>query len=535
MAAAGDAHRLVGDFYSSALGLTNWHLIQDHSSYFGGLGRPSFVRHLWSLSVEIQFYVLCPFLVSWVARRRPRTAMAWLGAGVAASAATMALLYDAADPSRAYYGTDARIGALLSGALLAVALRDSSLFAEWPARARNLAGATAVLLLLGLFGAGSETARLMYPAGFLLTQAATATLIAVVHHAGAVGRGLALRPLRWLGERSYGTYLWHWPLVVLLRPRVDVDWSAGVAAVVTIGGAVVLGHLSYTYFERPFLDPLPRLGRVLGRIEYVLTAVAALGIALLVSDLPRADPILASLRAGQAVVSQQVPIATTSTSVAAATPVVVAPVSQVVSAVRPAPLPPAVGPPPGTVTVTAIGDSVMLGAAPQLQQRLGATGYIDAELGRQFGQGVDDARKLRAEGRLGEVVIVHLGTNGPPRTSQIDALMAALEDVPHVLLVTVRMPRSWEGSTNDALRAAAARYPRVAIVDWHGLSDGHPDWFESDGIHLRQRGAQAYANQLGGALPAPEPPPPPPTTTTSTEPPTTTTTSPGAPISVPAG
>jgi hypothetical protein len=97
--------------------------------------------------------------------------------------------------------------------------------------------------------------------------------------------------------------------------------------------------------------------------------------------------------------------------------------------------------------------------------------------------------------------------------------MGFLAGVPRVLLVTVRMPRTWEGQTNDALRAAAARYPAVVIVDWYSYSDGHRDWFASDGIHLKPVGAQAYADLVGGALAPPPPAQPPPDQPAPAQPP----------------
>ncbi|MBA3654783.1 MAG: hypothetical protein H0W70_11410, partial [Actinobacteria bacterium] len=161
--------------------------------------------------------------------------------------------------------------------------------------------------------------------------------------------------------------------------------------------------------------------------------------------------------------------------------------------------------------------------------RLGPGGVIDAKVGRQFAEGDDVARSLRAQGRLGQVVIVHLGTNGPPRASDIDSLMRELDGVPRVLLVNVRMPRKWEGATNAALQDATHRYPKTVLVDWHGHSNSHPDWFQSDGVHLTRRGADAFAALIAESLPPP-PPPPPPTTTTEPPPPpppeSTTTTAP---------
>src|SRR5947209_4616423 len=134
IAAQADAHRLPGDVVSSLLGLTNWHLIGDGSSYFALAGRPSFVRHLWSIAVEVQFYVLCPFLVAWLARRKPKVAALSLVAGIAASATLMGVLYRWPDPSRAYYGTDTRLHALLIGCLVPVLLPQRP-FSEWIAPA----------------------------------------------------------------------------------------------------------------------------------------------------------------------------------------------------------------------------------------------------------------------------------------------------------------------------------------------------------------------------------------------------------------
>jgi hypothetical protein len=323
---------------------------------------------------------------------------------------------------------------------------------------------------------------------------------------------------------------------------VDVSWSPPVAAAITIAAAVALGHASYVLLERPFLLPrMPKPRRMLA-VQWATAAVGVAGMAALVVHLPTTDPIVSSLRTGEQVVSLQTEVPTTTTTAATAALAASAPAPAPVAAhATPAPGPPhaAPGPAPGTVAVAAIGDSVMLGSAGPLQQRFGATGFIDAKVGRQFADGVQVARTFREQGRLGQVVVVHLGTNGPPRTKDIDGLMAELAAVPHVLLVTVRMPRQWEGATNDALHGAAARYPSISLVDWHGYSNPHSEWFQSDGIHLRPAGAQAYADLIGGALPPPPPPPPPPPETTTTAPPpppadTTTTAAPAPPPPPPA-
>lgn len=173
----------------------------------------------------------------------------------------------------------------------------------------------------------------------------------------------------------------------------------------------------------------------------------------------------------------------------------------------------------------------MLGAAGPLQARLGPNAFIDAKVSRQFAEGVAQARRLRDEGRLGQVVFVHLGSNGPPRASEIDALMEALAGVQHVRFVNVRVNRKWEGPTNQTLADGAARHaPKAQLVDWYAFSAEHRDWFQSDGTHVKGPGAEAYANLLASYLPPPPPPPPPPpeSTTTTAPPPTTTAVPPPA-------
>jgi len=547
IAAPADAHRLPGDVFSSLAGLTNWHLISDGSSYFAKAGRPSFVRHLWSIAVEVQFYVLCPFLVGWLARRKPKVAAGALLAGIAASATLMGLLYKAGDPSRAYYGTDTRIHALLMGCLVAVVVPHIP-FSRWISpvyghsqRRNAVVGGAALAVVLGLIVTGGQTARLMYPLGFLAVETATAVMIALALQPGFLAALFVRRELRWLGVRSYGIYLWHWPIVVLVRPGTSSDWPAVPAALAIAGGGLLLGSLSWRYVERPFLrrrrTPVGQ-GRAL-RVALFASAAAVVAVAL--ARIPTTDPLAQVLHAGEKVVAAQPPptappetttTATTSppppstAAPVAATPVRVRTVPAPTPRPAPRPAPKLTLPPPGTVPVTAVGDSVMLGGANELHQRLGGTGYIDAKENRYFSQAAPILHDLRAKGALGRVVIIHLGNNGPVSNSDVDSVMNELNGVPNVLLVTVRVNRSWQDEVNQTLRSAAARYPTVQIVDWYSYSAGHSDWFQPDDTHFRTSsgpGANAYADLLVGSIP------PPPTTTTeaptTTAPPPPTTTS----------
>ena len=251
--ARADLGRTRGDAVSSLLYYTNWHLIIANHSYFTLMGRPSLLQHLWSLAVEEQFYVIWPLLLvpGLVLLGRRRLPMLVI-AGIAGSAILMWLLYNPTrDPSRVYYGTDTRAFLLLMGILLALV---------WPAVERLRRG----LPLLELFGIAALVGTVLlflrmrdfdptlYRGGDLAASFCFAVLIAAVAHPRTgIGQALGVAPLRWVGERSYGIYLWHWPVIALMRPGVDISWTG--PGIVVVQAAIVLAAaaLSYRFVEQP--------------------------------------------------------------------------------------------------------------------------------------------------------------------------------------------------------------------------------------------------------------------------------------------
>ena len=149
-------------------------------------------------------------------------------------------------------------------------------------------------------------------------------------------------------------------------------------------------------------------------------------------------------------------------------------------------------------TVSVIGDGVMLGAQTQLQEALsiaipGTTVSFDAAESTQFADAVAQIEAQRSSGRLGDTVVIHLGTNGTIRDSDFDRVMSALDGVPRVVIVNVKVPRPWEQQVNEALAAGVARYPVASLLDWHAYASEHPEFFYDDGIHLRPEAATPFA------------------------------------------
>ncbi|GAA4877433.1 peptidoglycan O-acetyltransferase OatA [Paenibacillus vulneris] len=255
-----DKSRLLALREEVAAGLlyvSNWWLIYHKVSYFESFGPPSPLGHLWSLAVEEQFYLLWPivllFALRCMPRRGPIVGVTLLGALV--SVIAMAILYvPGTDPSRVYYGTDTRVFALLIGAALAMVWQSRRLTPRVTLRAQfvlDAMGFTALIILLYMIWQTNEYDEFLYSGGLALLSVAAAVVVAVLAHPVSwLGKVLGCKPLRWLGVRSYGIYLWHYPIIVMSSPTNsnEPDFTrAAIQVVVTI----LLAALSWRYVEEP--------------------------------------------------------------------------------------------------------------------------------------------------------------------------------------------------------------------------------------------------------------------------------------------
>ncbi len=256
--------KLRGDVVAALFYGTNWWQIFHNLSYFEAAGRPPLLQHLWSLAVEEQFYLIWPLLLTgmfklWHGRRRPML-LATLGMIVLSSGLMIALSIHRGypldhDPSRVYYGTDTRAFTMLIGAVLAM------VWAPWRLSDKLTSGARIVLDVVGfgslaglawMFLNVNEFSNDLYRGGFLVCSILAAMVIAVtVHPAADLSRLLGLKPLRWIGERSYGIYLWHWPVFMVTRPVLDIGWTGTPNLILRLAVTVAIAELSYRYVEQP--------------------------------------------------------------------------------------------------------------------------------------------------------------------------------------------------------------------------------------------------------------------------------------------
>ncbi len=249
--------RLRGDLAAAFTYVTNWYLILRRESYFEAAGRPSLLKHLWSLAVEEQFYILWPLLLGLVLRFGRRRGAFWatLGLGFLSAAAMMALYVPGSDPSRPYYGTDARAAGLLFGAAYAFAWRPWLAPQGIGRRTRWLAdilGIAALVAIVGLFRLVEESGAFLYRGGFPLLDGLTLALIgAAAVPTCVLARCLGYAPLRWLGLRSYAIYLWHWPVYLVTRSWVDVALDGWALLALRSLVTLALAEISYRWVEQP--------------------------------------------------------------------------------------------------------------------------------------------------------------------------------------------------------------------------------------------------------------------------------------------
>jgi len=241
----------AGIFYVS-----NWWYIFHHVSYFARFGPPSPLGHLWSLAIEEQFYLVWPLLIlagfRWLHTRRALILVTL--AAASASALEMAVLFSpGADPNRVYFGTDTRAFALLIGAALALWLPRNRPFAPVTPNARrvlNLVGGAALVGIFALFWQTTQYQSFLYQGGMVLLALLTALVIGVTIHPGSQLRiVLGWGPLRWVGERSYAIYLWHYPVIVLTTPLNAAPNL--LRATLQIAATLVIAALSWRYVEQP--------------------------------------------------------------------------------------------------------------------------------------------------------------------------------------------------------------------------------------------------------------------------------------------
>ena len=504
--------RLREDLPAAFLYLSNWWQIVAQQSYFEAIEQPRLLQHLWSLAVEEQYYLLWPLAALWLLNRTGRTGLG-VAAGMIAVVSTgwMAWLYttqlEGGDPSRVYLGTDTHLMGLLAGSALAAwwnpwKIRMASRASD---EILNLAGTAALAALIWGMAETHEGMPGLYQGGFLLAALLTCLVIGAATREGTwVAWMLSTRPMLWLGARSYSLYLWHWPVVVWLRPSAQADaleltWVNAARLAITL----LCAEASYRWVETRWSQNAQAKP---WRLSTTLAIAALVGVnAAILVLMPGATLPQQNINTETDLPAKSRPDVQPGTSTGTSTDPKHDPATdpaQTATVIVPTlTAPQTLG--AHYQKVTLLGDSVLLGASPYLLRRL-PSASVEAKVGRQGSDGLKLVQSLREETRLGDATVIHLGTNGYLAEKQFRALLEQLSDRKTVVVLNVYGARRWTGPNNELIERLSQNFDNVRLIDWHAIGQANPGYFVQDGIHLSGAGIHAYYNQIRMALGQPE-------------------------------
>ncbi len=470
--------RFLKDLPYALTGTMNWSLVARHQDYFEAIGRPPLLQHTWSLAVELQFYLIWPVILLTVLKYFGKKNVARAALAIAMiSGATLFLVSLKLDASNAqqvshvYFGTDTHSLGLFLGAALAVSWIPQNLSADIAKRAQDVVDGIGVVGLLGLLSTFffiDETNATLYKIAFPLAGIfGCLVIISLVHPASRFAPLISSAPFAWIGERSYGIYIWHWVVFQVTRPSVDITgdpWALYLARVLLV---LALADISLRWVEIPF-----RQGNIQNWIRgikyrapkvqlrhktYIVISIVSLlavSTSISVQAINKAD--LLARQAAQELETDQ-------------------------SATQD------LG---STTGLWVTGDSVILGIRAKLEKQVHIS-LINARVGRQ-------APELLAVMRVDQSsvpespVIFNLGNNNKLSEQTVIDIFEVIKNQPQIIVVNTAVPRPWRDENNQIISRVASRYPNVRLIDWQNISEGHPELFAPDGVHLSPTGSDAY-------------------------------------------
>ena len=512
-------HRFLTDLPYVLTGTENWHLVAVHQDYFQAIGRPPLLQHTWSLAVEIQFYILWPLILLLILRYAGKKHLAKISLIIAFLSGAALFFYslrvDATKTtqiSHIYFGTDTHSLGLFLGAALAATWAPNLLDQNISQRAQDFVDGIGVIGFLGLLSTFffiNESKPDLYRIAFPLAAIfGCATLASLVHPASRFAPILSGKPILWIGQRSYGIYLWHWVIFQVTRPNQDLagaSWAINTARILIV---LALSDMSLRWIEIPIrrgalsnwirgIKYRSSKKRRMARSAIALSvgAFALFTIAASWGAELRDQRELQKLNHELSQASQtSQPSETSGTSTSpssasnpgTATPTPTPSQSQI----------PIVNNSKPGVWVT--GDSIILGIRFKLQQYY-PIALINARVGRQIGELIQVVRDDRA-GLQNDPVVLDLGNNNRLVQSDVEELFSLIKNQPKIVVVDTAVPRAWRDSNNQIIRNVVAEYPQATLVDWDSISMNHPEYFAPDGVHLDDAGSTVYVDAIIQAL-----------------------------------
>lgn len=471
--------RFLSDLPFALTGTINWLLVARHQDYFETVGRPPLLQHTWSLAVELQFYLIWPLILLGVLKYFGKKNIARIALVIAmVSGTTLFFVSLQLDQSNAqqishiYFGTDTHSLGLFLGSALAVSWIPQNLSADIEKRAQDVIDGIGVFGLLGLISTFlfiDESNASLYRIAFPLAGIfGCLVIISLVHPASRFAPIISTAPFRWVGQRSYGIYIWHWVIFQVTRPSVDLSgqtWALYLARVLLV---LALADISLRWVEIPFRQGLVqnwfrgmkyRSAKV--KLRQQISVLASIIMVLAVTTsisfqaINKADQISNQIAQDSSDAQPQQDLGS-------------------------------------TTGLWVTGDSVILGIRSKLEAKEHIS-LINARVGRQ-------APELLAVMRVDQTsvpsspVVFNLGNNNALSEQTVVDIFEIVKNQPQIIVVNTAVPRAWKDANNAIISKVAANYPNTKVVDWDRISTGRPELFAPDGVHLSPTGSDVYVD-----------------------------------------
>ena len=478
--------RFLSDLPYALTGSINWLLVARHQDYFETVGRPPLLQHTWSLAVELQFYLIWPIILLTVLKYFGKKNIARIALIIAMVSGTtlffVSLQLDQANAqqiSHIYFGTDTHSLGLFLGSALAVSWIPQNLSADIEKRAQDVIDGIGVVGLLGLISTFlfiEESNASLYRIAFPLAGIfGCLVIISLVHPASRFAPIISTAPFRWVGQRSYGIYIWHWVIFQVTRPSVDLSgqtWALYLARVLLV---LALADISLRWVEIPFRQGLVqdwfrgmkyRSAKV--QLRQKISVISSIIIVLAITSSISVQAINKSDEVANQILQQNTQEQQTQDDLGS------------------------------TTGLWVTGDSVILGIRSKLEAKEHIS-LINARVGRQ-------APELLAVMRVDQSsvpsspVVFNLGNNNALSEATVVEIFEIVKNQPQVIVVNTAVPRAWKDSNNEIISRVASRYSNVKVVDWDRISKGRPELFAPDGVHLSPAGSDVYVDLVVSVL-----------------------------------